>query len=31
MEERKSLMGEQETATIIEVICRGAVYCHYKG
>jgi hypothetical protein len=31
MEERKSLMGEQETATIIEVTCRGAVCCHYKG
>jgi hypothetical protein len=31
MEERKSLMGEQETATIMEVTCRGAVCCHYKG
>jgi hypothetical protein len=29
MEERKSLMGEQETATIMEVTCRGAVCCHY--
>jgi hypothetical protein len=31
MEERKSLMGEQETAIIMEVTCRGAVCCHYKG
>jgi hypothetical protein len=30
MEERKSLMGEQETIIIIEVTCRGAVCCHYK-
>jgi hypothetical protein len=29
--ERKSLMGEQQTATIIEVTYRGAVCYHYKG
>jgi hypothetical protein len=29
--ERKSLMGEQQTATLIEVTCREAVCCHYKG
>jgi hypothetical protein len=29
--ERRSLMGEQQTATIMEVIYRGAVCCHYKG
>jgi hypothetical protein len=31
MEERKSFMGEQETAIIMEVTYRAAVCCHYTG
>jgi hypothetical protein len=30
IEERKSLIKEQETAIIIKVIYKGAVYCYYK-